>query len=208
MKLILASQSPRRKELLTQVLLELQRIPDFEIIVADIDESPHPSEAPEKYAERMAHEKATAVLKMLGDKQLHQQPATSEAQLIIAADTIVVLDDQILGKPKDADDAKLMLQNLSGKTHSVMTGICLLEPATSDQRPATISHITTNVTFRKLSEKEITDYIATGEPMDKAGAYAIQGGAKNFVTKIEGSWSNVVGLPTEWLKGRLLATSC
>lgn len=169
-KLILASGSPRRSKLLQDAGV------DFEVIVPQIDEAPLPGEAPETFVCRTAREKAESL------------PANNA--IILAADTAVVDGERILGKPADAADAAAMLRSLSGRTHEVMTGVCLRAP---DQTRC--FHIETRVTFRQLSEEEITNYIASGEPMDKAGAYAIQGGAAKMVRRVEGSYSNVVGLP-------------
>jgi len=169
-KLILASGSPRRSELLRDAGLE------FEIIVPDIDETPRPGEAPDAFVCRTAREKAESI--------------SVENAVILAADTAVVDGERILGKPADAEDAAAMLRSLSGHTHEVMTGVCIRFPDRTE-----CFHIETHVTFRNLSEEEIADYIATDEPMDKAGAYAIQGGAAKMVRRIEGSYSNVVGLP-------------
>ena len=169
-KLILASGSPRRSELLQQAGLE------FEIIVPDIDESPLPGEAPDAFVCRTAREKAESI--------------SADGAVILAADTAVVDGDHILGKPTDAQDAAAMLRSLSGRTHEVMTGVCIRFPDRTE-----CFHVETQVTFRDLSDKEIADYVSTEEPMDKAGAYAIQGGAAKMVRRIEGSYSNVVGLP-------------
>lgn len=170
LKLILASGSPRRAELLRSAGL------DFEIIVPDIDEAARPGEAPDAFVCRTAREKAESI------------PASDA--IILAADTAVVDGEQILGKPSDAKDAAGMLRSLSGRTHEVMTGVCLRYP-----EQTVCFHIETRVTFRELSDQEIADYVASGEPMDKAGAYAIQGGAAKMVRRVEGSYSNVVGLP-------------
>ena len=169
-KLILASGSPRRAELLKDADL------DFEIIVPRIDEAPLPGEAPDAFVLRTAREKAESI------------PASDA--VILAADTAVVDGQCILGKPADEADALAMLRSLAGKTHKVMTGVCLRWP----DRTKTF-HIETNVSFRELSDREIKAYIATGEPMDKAGAYAIQGGAAKMVRRVDGSHSNVIGLP-------------
>jgi septum formation protein len=171
MNVILASQSPRRKE-----LLGLLGIP-FTVRVADIDETMNPGAAPYSEVARVSRLKALAVPREADD-------------LVIAADTIVVCDDQVLGKPKDASDAKEMLQLLSGRSHQVMTGLTVLRGEF-----ATVVTEVTDVIFRPLSDKEIDDYIATGEPMDKAGAYGIQGGAALFCRRLEGDYYNVVGLP-------------
>ncbi len=184
--LILASASPRRQELLRNA-----GIP-FTVQPADIDESPRAGEGARECAERLAQEKALAVF------QGHPQ------SWVLGADTIVVVDDTILGKPRDADDASRMLRLLSGRIHAVITGVYLAGPdavgsVASRQVPVAsgteASSETTLVTFRKLSESEIRDYVATGEPMDKAGAYGIQGIASRWIPRIEGDYSNVVGLP-------------
>lgn len=167
--LTLASASPRRRKLLASLDL------DFSIVVPDIDETPRPSEKPRIFAERLAKEKAGAV---------------DVAGLVIAADTIVVQQETILGKPADGAHARAMLQSLSGSTHEVITGVCV-----ENAERAVVFSITTQVTFRILTDAEIENYIATGEPMDKAGAYAIQGGAAHMVKSIHGSYTNVVGLP-------------
>ncbi|MCK5845241.1 MAG: septum formation inhibitor Maf [Victivallales bacterium] len=169
-QLILASGSLRRADLLRQAGL------DFEIIVPQINECPLPGEMPAAFVCRTACEKAESI------------PA--DELVILAADTTVVDGKRILGKPSDAEEAAAMLRSLSGRTHEVMTGVCLRFPDRTD-----CFHVETRVTFRTLSEKEIVDYVSTGEPMDMAGAYAIQGGAAKMVRRIEGSYSNVVGLP-------------
>ena len=170
LKLILASGSPRRAELLRRAGLT------FEVVLPDIDEVPLPGEAPDAFVMRTAREKAESI------------PSTDA--VILAADTAVVDGDRILGKPADTEDAAVMLRSLSGRTHDVMTGVCLR----ALERTACF-HIETRVTFRDLPEQEIKEYVASGEPMDKAGAYAIQGGAAKMVHRVEGSYSNVVGLP-------------
>lgn len=169
-KLILASGSPRRAELLRNAGL------DFEVVVPQINEIAHPGETPDAFVCRTACEKAESL------------PAN--AAVILAADTAVVCGDRILGKPVDKTDAEAMLGALSGRTHKVMTGVCLRFP-----KKTICFHIETLVTFRELSNEEIRVYVAGGEPMDKAGAYAIQGGAAKMVRHIKGSYSNVVGLP-------------
>jgi septum formation protein len=182
-RLILASASPRRRELLAG----LERA--FEVISPQIDESAWAGEAPANFALRMAHEKALAVLR---------GQSASEPVCIIAADTIVVLDGRILGKPVDTADAVATLHALSGKPHTVITGLCVMK---RDGDGVTIKGdaVCTAVSFRALSEAEIHHYVASGEPMDKAGSYAIQGGAAGMVDHIDGSYSNVVGLPMETL---------
>jgi septum formation protein len=187
-RLILASASPRRRELLAG----LER--PFEVIVPAIDETPWPAEAPANYVLRLAHEKALAVLARC--------PGPEPLQ-IIAADTSVVLGDRILGKPADPADAAAMLRDLSGRGHVVMTGLSLVERTADGSLLMRGDAAHTTVVFRDVTETEIHHYVATGEPMDKAGAYAIQGGAAGMVAHIDGSYSNVVGLPmerlTEWL---------
>ena len=171
MELILASQSPRRKE-----LLGLFRIP-FTVSVADIDETMNPGKPPFDEVARVSRLKALAVKR-------------SPEDVVIAADTIVVCQGQVLGKPKDEADAFRMLQLLSGRDHQVMTGMTVLR----GDRCLTHTEVT-HIHFRKLSEKEISAYIATKEPMDKAGAYGIQGGAALFAEQMVGDYYNVMGLP-------------
>jgi septum formation protein len=173
--LVLASASPRRQE-----LLHTAGIP-FIIQPANIDETPLPDECPRDCAERLARAKALAVA--------HSRPQ----DVVLGADTIVVIDDAILGKPRDPDDAARMLRLLSGRTHKVITGVCVAFPAAE---PRTASE-TTLVTMSDIADEDIRAYIATGEPMDKAGAYAIQGMASRWIPRIEGDYSNVVGLPVE-----------
>lgn len=171
MQLILASQSPRRKE-----LLGLFHIP-FTVRVADIDETMDPGKSPAGEVARVSKLKAMAV-------------ARDTEDVVIAADTIVVLDGQVLGKPADKSHAKAMLTALSGRDHQVMTGVTVLKGETC------LTHTEiTDIHFRSLSQKEIGDYVATGEPMDKAGAYGIQGGAALFAEKLQGDYYNVMGLP-------------
>ena len=171
MQIILASKSPRRKE-----LMGLFHLP-FTVKVADADETMDPKGNPADEVAKVSCRKANAISRNADD-------------VIIAADTIVVCDGQILGKPADKDDAFRMLSMLSGKTHQVMTGLTVLRGETC----VTCTEIT-DVTFRALSDAEIRRYIATGEPMDKAGSYGIQGGASLFVEGIRGDYFNVVGLP-------------
>jgi septum formation protein len=184
-RLILASASPRRRELLAQIGMP------FEVIVSGLEENPWPGEKPASYSLRNAGDKAREVLgRVTGDA------------VIIAADTIVVLGERILEKPRDADDACAMLRSLSNAEHEVITGLTVLSRRGDDRRLQGDA-VRTAVRFREISEAEISAYVATGEPMDKAGAYAIQGGAKNFVTEIRGSYTNVVGLPVDELKNML-----
>ncbi len=172
-RILLASASPRRAEILTKMGFR-----EFDIIPAEIDESIIAC-APDEYVLSLAKQKAMHVAK-------------SYEGIIIAADTIVALGNEILGKPKDEFDAKNMLEKLSGKKHSVFTGICVIDTMTSK---TICDYEKTNVYFKELSDNEINDYIKTGEPMDKAGAYGIQGSACIFVTRIDGCYYNVMGLP-------------
>jgi septum formation protein len=181
--LVLASASPRRQELLRNA-----GIP-FVVQAADIAELPREGENPRACAERLAREKAVAALRQRPD------------DFILGADTIVIVEGQILGKPHDAADAARMLGLLSGRTHQVTTGVCLLGPrlGTIDRELRTgfedTRSETTLVTMDAMSDEDIRSYIATGEPMDKAGAYAIQGIASRWISGIEGDYFNVVGLP-------------
>ena len=177
--LVLASASPRRRELLTQAGFT------FEVRPAHIPEDPTPNEDPIAYVVRLAREKAQAVF-----DQLSANPETAASLAVLGADTTVTLDNHILGKPEDAADAARMLRLLSGRTHRVITGVALVT-ATSAEVAAEV----TAVRFLTLSDEEIEAYIATGEPMDKAGAYAIQGRAARWIPRIEGCYFNVVGLP-------------
>ena len=179
--LVLASASPRRQELLRSA-----GIP-FSVEPANVDETPFAGESPRDCAERLAREKALAVF------------AARPHDRVLGADTVVAVDETILGKPVDGEDAARMLRLLSGRVHRVITGVCLVEAGPGRQGSGG-SHITTAsettlVTMNELSEDDIRGYVATGEPMDKAGAYAIQGMAARFIPRIEGDYSNVVGLP-------------
>ena len=174
--IILASGSPRRKQLLTEAGVEVVTEP------ANIDEQVKPAEAPHAYALRMAQEKAHAVAKHHINEQIR----------IVSADTSVILDGQILGKPESEAQAYEMLSHLSGRSHEVLTGVCVLD-VQHQREHSFVSE--TRVHFTQLSPERIWAYIRTGEPMDKAGAYGIQGRAASFVSRIEGSYTNVVGLP-------------
>jgi len=209
--LVLASASPRRRELLTQAGFT------FHVHPAHIPEDPRPNEDPIAYVIRLAREKAEAVFAALtqnpvqsageNDKRqgttsvVPQKPqnearalapegSTAESIIVLGADTTVTIDNQILGKPENAADAARMLRQLSGRTHRVITGVAIVT-ATRTEVAAEV----TGVTFLTLSDDEIAAYIATGEPMDKAGAYAIQGRAARWIPRITGDYSNVVGLP-------------
>ena len=176
MNLILASASPRRRELLTQAGFT------FTVESADIDEAPLPDEPAAAYVQRLAVEKAQAVC------ALHRHD--SKPFTVLAADTAVVSEGQILGKPLNPADAERMLTLLSGRTHAVMTGIAAVTPT------RTLADVEiTQVTFNLLQTEEIEAYVATGEPLDKAGAYGIQGYAARWIPRIEGDYFNVVGLP-------------
>jgi len=181
--LVLASASPRRQELLRNA-----GIP-FVVQSTNIPEVPQPGEAPHAFAERMARQKALAVFR--------RRPN----DFVLGADTIVVVDGEILGKPRDSADAVRMLSMLSDRTHQVVTGICLVGPRlkTEDQQPEAgfedVRSETTLVTVEPLGDDDIHSYVSTGEPTDKAGAYAIQGGASRWVSRIAGDYFNVVGLP-------------
>ncbi len=170
MEVVLASKSPRRRELMQ--LLDMA----FSVRVADVAETLLPNAAPAEQASHLSYIKAKAVAK--------------SGEIVIGADTIVVLGERILGKPKDRQEAAQMLRLLSGNTHQVMTGVTVI----SDAREVSCTQVT-EVTFRQLTENEILRYVDTLEPMDKAGAYGIQGGAAKFVEGIRGDYFNVVGLP-------------
>lgn len=175
--LVLASASPRRRELLTQAGFI------FSVHPAHIPEDPLPSEEPMAYVTRLARQKAEAVFMELS-------AASQEDLVVLGADTTVTLDGHILAKPEDAADAARMLRLLSGRTHRVITGVAV---ATAGR--VEVAAEATAVRFLTLSEEEIAGYIATGEPMDKAGAYGIQGRAARWIPRIEGCYFNVVGLP-------------
>ena len=184
--LVLASASPRRRELLHQA--------GFSFIVhpAQIDEDPLPGEGPIAYVTRLAREKAQAVFNELeGQPQQPSDPVHTDHRLVVlGADTTVTLDNQILAKPVDPSDAARMLRQLSGRTHHVVTGVAVV----SNQSTEVAAEVTA-VRFVTLSGQEIESYVATGEPMDKAGAYGIQGRAARWIPRIEGCYFNVVGLP-------------
>lgn len=176
--LILASASPRRSELLTQIGIQ------FRIHPAHIPEDPLPNEDPATYVSRLALQKAQAVFSELSSN------GSAPPQVVLGADTTVTLDSQILGKPNDPADAIRMLTLLSGRTHQVLTGVALIS-ANSSQ----VAVESTSVTFSPISNQAIADYVATNEPLDKAGAYAIQGLAARWIPRIDGCYFNVVGLP-------------
>jgi septum formation protein len=177
--LVLASQSPRRSEILRQAGIS------FTVRTAEVDESTRAGETPADYVRRLAAAKAHAVEAAAGET-------------VLGADTTVVVDGEILGKPADAADARRMLARLSGRRHEVLTGICLRQGERS-----TSEYASTGVVFAAMSDREIDEYVASGEPMDKAGAYAIQGLASKFVERIEGDYFNVMGLPVALVYRRL-----
>jgi len=178
--LVLASASPRRRELLTQAGYR------FEVHPAHIPEDPLPDENPIAYVTRLAREKAEAVFRDLKDTS----PKPEKNLVVLGADTTVALDNTILGKPEDAADAARMLRLLSGRTHRVITGV-----AVATEKGTEVAAEATAVRFLTLSDAEIAAYVAGGEPMDKAGAYAIQGHAARWIPRIEGCYFNVMGLP-------------
>ena len=183
MRLILASASPRRAELLRAAGFE------FDVVVADVDESVRDGETPREYVRRLAAEKSAAALAAVpGECQASARhvPGT----VVLGADTTVVVDGEILAKPIDDADAATMLRKLAGRAHDVLTGISLRRGAYELGRVET-----TRVEFARLSDADIAWYVASGEGRDKAGAYAIQGLASRFIPRIDGSYSNVVGLP-------------
>ncbi len=178
--LILASASPRRSELLRNAAIS------FEVDPAHVREEPFPHETPLAYAQRLAHDKALAAF------------ARHPEDVVLGADTVVVVDEHLLEKPIDPQDAARMLRLLSGRMHQVITGVCVV--ASGFER--TEAEIT-QVSFSALSEREISEYVRTGEPMDKAGAYGIQGIASRWIGRIEGCYFNVVGLPITRVYGLL-----
>jgi len=173
----LASASPRRRELLDQLGVK------YKLLAVNVDEVRQAGETPEDFVQRMAVEKAMAGL----------QAAPDDTRPVMGADTVVVLDAVLMGKPQDRADGIAMLQQLSGRSHRVMSAVALVGPRTGGV--AIIRLNTSNVTFRDLSQAECEAYWETGEPVDKAGAYAIQGQAAAFITRLEGSYSGVMGLP-------------
>jgi septum formation protein len=180
----LASKSPRRRELLKQIGVQFELLLMRELAPrVDIDESPRPDETPHAYVERIVKLKADIAVKVMRDRKLQPRP-------VLTADTTVSFDGHIMGKPVDREEAVSMLMRLSGETHQVLTAVMV---TTVDK---TYQAVTTSfVTFSALSEDEIRRYVETGEPLDKAGAYGVQGRAAKFIAKLSGSYSGVVGLP-------------
>ncbi|MDX1648961.1 MAG: Maf family protein [Myxococcota bacterium] len=171
--LVLASASPRRRRLLERMGIE------FTVRPTRVPEDLREAEAPRQYVERLAREKAMA-------------EAGERDELLLGSDTVVVLDDEVLGKPRDAAHARELLRRLAGRTHRVLTGVAAIAEGASR-----VLHVTTRVTMRAYDEAELRAYVATGEPLDKAGAYAIQGEGGRLVARVAGSRTNVIGLPVE-----------
>ena len=183
--MVLASASPRRAELLRNAGIA------FIVAPSDIPEVRQQGESPEQFVRRVAREKAIAVAKIY------------PGRVVLGADTDVIVDHTVLGKPRDADDAKAMLRLLSGRTHLVMSAVTLVGPQADDTRVES-----TSVTFVDISDDEIASYVASGEPLDKAGAYAIQGIASRWIPRIEGCYFNVVGLPVPLVYRMLRDNGC
>ncbi len=177
--LVLASTSPRRRELLTRAGIR------FEVTPSNVPEEARPGEAPAQFAGRLASEKAQAVARRLGPKP---------ARWVLGADTIVVIDGDVLGKPDDAEHALVLLRRLVGRRHQVFTAVALVASDSLAERHVVVESA---VTMRRVDERELRAYVATGESLDKAGAYAAQGDGRRLIEKIEGSETNVIGLPLE-----------
>ena len=187
-KIILASASPRRAEILRTVGWP------FETLVVNIDESRHDDEDAAMYVQRLAQQKAEAAAAMIGRNPTREGAAFTVT--IVAADTTVVIDDHILEKPADNDDAKRMLRLLNNRWHQVLTGVAIINGANAQTK---VAHEQTKVKFAAMSDEDIDWYVSTGEPIDKAGAYAIQGLGARFIEGIRGDYFNVVGLPVRLL---------
>ena len=179
-KIVLASKSPRRAEILRAVGW------DFEAVAANIDETRMESEDAVSYVKRLAQTKAETVARRI-----------SSHQIVVGADTVVVIEGEILGQPRDDEDARRMLKLLSGKWHEVLTGLALVRPGSPLR--VLVDHQSTRVRFCEMSAGEIDWYVATGEPSDKAGAYAIQGRGALFIEEVQGDYFNIVGLPVRLL---------
>ena len=180
-RLVLASASPRRRELLTQMGVS------FEVVVSNVPETPAPGEAPDAFAQRAARDKAEEVARRHPDA------------LVLAADTVVALDGKIFGKPCDRTDARRMLQALSGRTHEVLTAVVLRAPSGA----IATALVRSAVELRHLTPRDIEEYLDSDEPYDKAGAYAVQGVAQRFIVQVQGSYTNVVGLPIDEVRDLL-----
>lgn len=191
--LVLASASPRRRDLLTQAGFT------FQVHSIPIAEVPQPGESPSEFVQRLAREKAEVVFRARSAES--NVTSSTESLIVLGADTVVVYDNQVMGKPADNADAIRMLRILSGRTHQVLTGVCVISLAGVD-----VAVESTSVSMRALSDEEIRAYVATGEPRDKAGAYAIQGRASRFIPKISGCYFNVVGLPVARVSAMVEAT--
>ncbi len=189
-RLILASESQRRADLLREAGFT------FEVLPARVDESSLPGETPGEMTLRLARAKAHAASLAVASRGA----TSSESAYVVAADTAVAVEGELFGKPSSPADAARMIRALSGRTHVVVTGVCVIRLLDSAEITAVES---TSVTFAELSDEEIEAYISTGEPFDKAGGYAIQGGAARFITRIEGCYSNVVGLPISRVRALL-----
>jgi septum formation protein len=188
--LVLASASPRRRELLTQVGYS------FQVMPAHIPEDPREGEDPIAYVTRLAREKAEAVF-----RQLNANGSADKSIVVLGADTTVTLDNHILGKPEDGADAARMLRMLSGRSHHVVTGVAVVSANATE-----VAAEVTAVRFLTITDEEIAAYVATGEPMDKAGAYGIQGLAARWIPRVEGCYFNVVGLPLALVNALLEGT--
>jgi septum formation protein len=186
---VLASSSPRRRRLLRELGLS------FSVRVPDVDERPLPGECPGPHVRRLALAKAQAVARQLGPE--------CGAHWVLGADTVVVLDGKILGKPRDARDARGMLARLSGRSHEVLTGVALVPVAGGRARTGVVR---SQIEMKPFGKETIRRYVAGGEPLDKAGAYAVQGRGRQLVARVSGSLTNVVGLPLERLR-KMLATA-
>jgi len=189
--LVLASASPRRAELLRNAEIK------FRVHVAEVPEVRRAAESPRRFAMRLASEKAAKVAALESDNAL-----------VLAADTIVVVGSRVLGKPRDAGEAKRMLRLLAGRQHQVITGVCLRGIDSEGQPFADTRLESTEVRFESLTDQEIEDYVASGEPLDKAGAYAIQGRASRWISGIRGDYPNVVGLPVALVYRMLREHGC
>lgn len=177
--LVLASSSPRRRDLLLSAGL------DFQVIAPNVEEEPRLGETPGELVLRLAAEKAESVARRLDPER---------RRVVLGSDTVVVLGEQVLGKPRDPEDAVRLLRSILGRTHRVLTGVAVVVSPSGVSRSV---HVESRVRMRAADEAEVRRYVASGEPLDKAGAYALQGEGRRFVERVEGSRSNVIGLPLE-----------